>query len=54
MGNDGAAVGDEVFDVHGSLGFLGLKTQDLKVGDAGFVDWADRRTRRPSKCRPSM
>ena len=44
MGDNSAAVGDEVFCVHGSLGFLGLETQDLKVGDAGIVDWADRRT----------
>ena len=44
MGDNSAAVGDEFFCVHGSLGFLGLETQDLKVGDAGIVDWADRRT----------
>ena len=48
MGDNSAAVGDELFCVHGSLGFLGLETQDLKVGDAGVVDWADRRT--PAAC----
>ena len=44
MGDNSAAVGDEFLCVHGSLGFLGLVTQDLKVGDAGIVDWADRWT----------
>ena len=44
MGDDGATVGDEVFDVHGSLGFLGLETQDFKVGDVVVVDGADRWT----------
>ena len=44
MVDDGTAVGDEVFDVHGSFGFLGLETQDLKVGDAFVIEWADRWT----------
>ena len=44
MGDDGATVGNEVFDVHGSLGFLGLETQDLKVGVVVVVGWADRWT----------
>ena len=43
MGDDGAAVSDELFDIHGSLGFHGLETQDLNVGDAVVVDVADRR-----------
>jgi hypothetical protein len=44
MGDDGAAVGDELLGVHRPLGLFGLVAEDLEMGESFFANCTDRRT----------